>query len=150
MNWAVLDYEKERHTALPNSLGRFGIASVIPMVTEFNLKAKKELLRPALVSIAFIPCDERLVRLALETVRYVDDVWRLGNGDLVSVPDAQLQYFLDGLAKREKKPARVKKTMRLGEIAEAEWFATYVGLYGLQAAIKRFGRDMREFVDEAA
>ena len=143
-NWAIIQYEKDRHTALPNSLGRFGIACVIPMVTEYSQKGRVEYPRPALQSLAFIPCEERLVRLALDTVRYVDDVWRLGSGELVSVPDVQLQHFLDGLAKREKKPARVKKTMRLGEQAETEWFALYAHLYGLQAAVKRFGKDMRE------
>lgn len=149
-NWTVIVYEKGRHTGLPNGCCRFGIPLVIPMVSEFNAKAKQEILRPALGDLAFIPADERLVRLALDTVRYVDDVWRLGSGDLVSIPDAQLQHFLDGLAKREKKPARVKKGMNLAEMAEAEWFATYAHLYGLQAAVKRFGRDVRESIEKAA
>ena len=144
MNWAIIKYEKDRHTALPNSLGRFGVACVIPMVTEYSQKGKLEVLRPALFRTAFIPCDERQVRLALDVVRYVDEVWRLASGDLVSVPDAHLQRFLDGLAKREKKPAKVKKTMNLAGMAETEWFATYAHLYGLQAAIKRFGKDLRE------
>ena len=146
MNWCILDYEKDRHTALPNSLCRFGIACVIPMVTEYSAKGRVEYPRPALPGLCFIPCEEAKVRLALETVRYVDAVWRRDNGDLVSVPDQELQLFMDGLAKREKRPPRVKKGLRLGDMAEADWFATYSRLYGLQAAVKRFGRDLREMI----
>lgn len=152
MNWAVIVYERGRHTALPNSFCRFGIACVIPMVSEFNAKVKKDVLKPALSTIAFIEADESKVRFAIENIRYVEKVWRQidgrisDSGELITVPDKHLQYFLDGLEKREKKPARVKRGMNLAEMAEAEWFATYTHLYGLREAVKRFGRDMREAV----
>lgn len=156
MNWTVIEYERGRHPALPNSFCRFGIACVIPMVSEFNAKAKQEIQRPALPGLVFIPAEESKVRFALDNIRYVEKVWRQidgrrsETGELVTIPDSHLQHFLEGLAKREKKPARVKKTMNLGEHAEQDWFGLYVHLYGLQAAIKRFGRDMRENLDKAA
>ncbi len=150
-NWAVIVYERGRHTAIPNSCCRFGIPLVIPMVSEFtSFKSRHEVLKPALADLAFIPADETKVRFALDNIRYIEKVWRQidgrfsETGELVTVPDSHLQHFLDGLAKREKKPTKVKKSMNLGEMAEQDWFATFVNLYGLQAAIKRFGRDLRE------
>lgn len=151
MNWAVIVYERGRHTALPNSFCRFGIPLVIPMVSEFtSFKSRHEVLKPALVDIAFLPAEEPKVRFAIDNIRYVEKVWRQidgrrsETGELVMIPDAHLQHFLDGLAKREKKPVRVKRGMNLAEMAEQDWFAAYARLYGLQAAIKRFGRDVRE------
>lgn len=142
--WCIIEYERGKHTALPNSLCRVFIPCVIPMVTDYNPKARIEIYRPALYNLAFIPCDESLVQRARD-VRYVEDVWRDDRtGILAQIPDAQLQGFMDGLSRREKKPASARKALRLGEMAERDWFAILSHLYGAQTAIKRFGRDMRE------
>jgi hypothetical protein len=141
--WAILEFEKGRHTAIPNSLGRIGIACVIPMVTDYNAKARVEFQRPVFQNLAFVPGEERLVYRAMDLM-YVEKVWRdPKTGVLESVPDAQLQAFMEGLARREKKPAKARRVMKLGERAESDWFSLYAALYGLQAAIKRFGRDLR-------
>lgn len=142
MNWAILEYETGRHTAIPTSLCRLGIPCIIPMVEDFSLKDKRKITRPALPRLLFMPGVETQIRMVLDRIRYAEKVWRDSRGDLIVVPDHQLQPFLDGLEKREKKAKATKKAINLGEAAERDWFTLYVHLYGRQEAIRRFGRDM--------
>lgn len=141
-SWTIIEYQRGAHIGLPNKLARAFIPCVIPMVPEFNASARKELLRPALREIAFIPCDESLVQNAFD-VEHVEKVWRVDNGALASIPNPSFQIFLDGLAKREKKPAKLRKGWNMAQMAERDWFDLYAHLYGGREATKKFGRDLK-------
>lgn len=142
--WAVIRYDREYFSSLQNNMCRVGIACVIPMVTEWNHKAKKEVKRPAFQNLAFIPGQEALVQRAL-SLNYVDEVWRQnGTTALALIPDPEFQAFLEGLAKREKKPARARRVMNLVNMAQKDGFALYAALFGPREAIKKFGKDFRE------
>ena len=141
--WAIFSFERGRHPSIPNALGRASVPCIIPMVTDFNSKNRVEYQRPALINLGFFPADETYAQRAMDIV-YIEAVWRRDNGDLQRIPDQQVQHFLDGLARRERKPAKARRTMNLGGMAEREFFALWRNLYGLQAAIKRFGRDLSD------
>lgn len=139
MNWTIIEYELGRHTAIPTSIGRLGIAYLIPLIEEYVKKAQRKISRPALPRLIFVPADEFQVRTIMERVQYAEKAWRDHNGQLICIPDSEMQRFLDGLDKRDKKAKALKKPMNLSEAAERDWFALYSALYGRQAAIKRFG-----------
>ena len=148
MNWTILKYETGRHAAIPNSLCRLGIPCILPMVEEYNQKAMRKVMKPALTGLLFMPAIEESVRLALDTVRYAELVWRDGQGHLITIADRDIQFFLDQLDKREKKEKKSKASVNMSDAAELDWFMLYVAKFGLSEAIKRFGRDLR--VKEAA
>lgn len=141
--WAVIEFERGKHTQLISGLCRHGIACVVPMTSEFSLKGKREVFKPALKNVAFLPGLEQTIQAALDRVSLIEGVWRLGNGSLAIIPDAQMQTFLTGLERREKKPAKVKKTMNLGDMASTDAFTLYAHLFGVREAVKKFGRDLR-------
>lgn len=141
-SWAIIEYQKGWHLRLPNTLARHFVPCIIPMTTEFNQKAKKDVVRPALRNWAFIPGDERHVQIAIDRGQCVTKVWRMDFGTLNVIPDASLQRFLDGLDRREKKPPALKRTMKLGDMAESDAFEIYAHLFGIREAIKKFGKDL--------
>lgn len=106
--------------------------------------AKRHIPKPALSGLAFIPAVEATIRLAVERVRYVDRVWRHKNGDLISIPNDELQYFLDKLEMRSKNAKKEPITKNLADMALKDWFDVCHKNFGLQAAIKQFGMDLRE------
>jgi hypothetical protein len=144
MNWCILKYETGRHGAIPNSLCRLGVPCLLPLIEEYHPQAKRNISKPALVGVLFMPADENQVRVVLERVRYAESVWREAQGRLITISDRDIQIFLDGLDKRGKKPEKAKKQINMADAAELDWFTLFLNLYGLQAAIKRFGSDLRQ------
>ena len=143
--WAILEFETGRHTAIQNSLARVGIVSLMPMITESRIRPDKKVIevqRPALHNCLFMPADEQKVRLALDSVRYAESVWRASSGDLRAIPDGEVQMFVDQLERREKKPKSHRKAINLAALAEQDAFDLFHRLFGLSEAIKRVGRDM--------
>ncbi len=141
-DWAILEYESGRHAVMPNLLGRIGVACVLPLVESENRKLRTTIRIPALPRLLFMATDERRAQTVLDTIRHAQKVWRHNDGRLVTISDRDLSRFLDSLDKREKKPKAARKNIDLASAAENDWFALYVHLYGLQAAIKRFGKDL--------
>ena len=139
MNWAILEYETGSHVVIPNSLCRLGVPCVIPMIEEFQKQAKRKIRRPALPKLLFLPASEETIRIVLDKVRHAEKVWRDHRGNLDSVPDQELQAFLDILDKREKKVKGGNKAINMGEMAQKDWKALYAHLYGPNEALKRFG-----------
>ncbi len=148
MNWAILEFEAGRHTAIPNSLGRLAVPCVIPMVTTLKSISGRngqiEVVRPALYNRLFMAADERQVRMVLDTVRYAKKVWRDDSEALLIVPDSEVQSFMDGLEKRDKKPKAVRKAINLGDLADKAAFDMFHRLFGLSEAIKRLGIDLSD------
>ena len=142
MNWAILEYETGSHAVIPNSLCRLGVPCVIPMIEEFQKQAKRKIRRPALPKLLFLPAAETTIRIVLDKVRHAEKVWRDHRGDLISVPDQELQAFLDILDKREKKVKGGNKAINMGEMAQKDWKALYTHLYGPNEALKRFGGNL--------
>ena len=141
-DWCILEYESGRHAAIPNSLGRLGVACVLPMVEGENRKLRTTIRIPALPRLLFMAADERKAQMVLDTIRYAEKVWRHPDGRLQTISQRDLGVFLDNLEKREKKPKAARKGIDLATAAESDWFALYAHYFGLQTAIKRFGRDM--------
>jgi uncharacterized protein YehS (DUF1456 family) len=113
------------------------------MIEEYIAKAQRKVMRPALVGILFMPADENQIRTVLERVNYTESVWRDNQGHLLKIQDKELQAFLNGLEKREKR-AKVKKKPITEQEMEYNWFEFYADNFGRQAAIKRFGKDLRD------
>lgn len=142
--WAIIRYDRDYFASFQHNMCRNRVACVIPMVTEWNQKAKKEVRRPAFHNLAFIPGEERFVQAA-RMLNYVNDVWRDElTGALRLIPDQEFQVFLDRLERREKKPAKVRRTMNLADLAEKDGFALYSHLFGKREAIRKFGKDLSE------
>jgi hypothetical protein len=151
--WAILEYENGRHTAIPNSLARLGILAVLPMVSDkkniAGRPAPVEVHRPALHSRLFIIADEQKVQVALGRVRYTKSVWRAPNGDLRTIPDAELQSFLDFLSEGAKKAKKPRKYAKMAEFCQGDesdkyLFDLYERQFGTQEAVKQLGRDLRD------
>jgi hypothetical protein len=143
-SWAVLEYEVGRHYAMMNSLARLNVVCLVPLVQEENRGMRLKTMRPALRNIAFIPDDESKIRIVFDRVRYAEKVWRSQDGRLQAIPDAQVQFFLDQLDKREKKPKALRKALNLSEATDKDWFDLLHKQFGLSTAIKRFGKDLSD------
>jgi hypothetical protein len=144
MNWAILKYETGRHSAIPNSLCRLGIPCILPLIEEYNPQAKRHITKPALTGLLFLPAQEQTVQLALDRVRYIESVWRLKSGALIAIQNDELQFFLDKLENRSKKTKKDPRAKNLADMALKDWFDVCHKKFGLQAAIKQFGVDLRE------
>jgi hypothetical protein len=148
MNWAILQFELGRHYAMMTNLGRYGVPCIVPLIEDEARPGKSRMsihaMRPALKNLMFIPDDETKIRIVMDRLRYAEKVWRSSDGRLMTVSDAQVQFFLDRLDKREKKPKAVKKALNVAEATSKDWFDLMQRQFGLSEAIRRFGRDMSD------
>ena len=120
------------------------------MVEDFSKQDKRKITRPALPNLLFVPADEAQIRLISERLRQIEKVWRQPNsGDLIVIPDREVQDFMDRLDKREKKAKAIKTPINLGAAAEKDWFGLYINLFGKEAAEKRFGSKLQELKNVA-
>jgi hypothetical protein len=150
MNWAILQFEMGRHYAMMTNLGRYGVPCIVPLIEDVTRPGKARsaisAMRPALQNLMFIPDDETKIRIVLDRLRYAEKVWRTNDGRLLTIPDAQVQFFLEALEKREKKPKAAKKALNVAEATSKDWFDLMQRQFGLSEAIRRFGRDLSDEV----
>ena len=139
ISWGLCEYQTGTHAEIPNLMGRLGIPCVLPLTEVYIPKAKKKVMRPALPRLVFIPAVEETVRLAMNNIRQLEKLWRDTQGNLIAVPNKELQAFLAGLERTEKK-AKVVKSINLADATETAWKGLYTNLFGEQEAARRFGK----------
>lgn len=114
------------------------------MVEQYNEKAQKKIRIPAFNRWLFIQATDRQIRMVLDEITYVKDVWKDASGQWGAIPDSEFQAFLDRLEKRQKKAAKAPKSINMAEATELDYFDMTVNRFGLQVAIRQFGRDVRK------
>jgi hypothetical protein len=145
--WAVLPFEAGHHNYVQNAACKMGIPAIFPMVETYNPRMKVKTRRPALGNLIFIPANEDYIEALRSNFRFIEKPWRVSGGDLEIMPDLELQAFLARLDQRERKAKKAPGSFNLADLAGHDGFALWQRLYGLQAAIKRFGSDLRELAD---
>ena len=142
-NWAILPFESGHHGYIQNAACKLGIPAIFPMVDGYNARHKIKTRVPALGNLIFVPANEDDIETLISNYRFFDKPWRNSGGDLDIMRNDEVQAFMSRLDEREKKAKKAPQSVNLADMTAKDAFTLWQRLYGLAAAIKRFGRDLR-------